>query len=193
MKPHAFARTRARAAREEGFALIAGLLFLVITSLIGVAMLRGSGVQERIAGNTRDKQRAFTVAQSTLQIGEWWLEQGNGNTGAACTHVTSATDASGLRVCADPLSDPSTLPWDGRTDYQPAQLAVSADGGMAADGSLNYRAAPGVYIRYVGFSGDGTGQLFDVSAFAYGGKSDTAAVVESTYRVSSGVKDLGNL
>jgi type IV pilus assembly protein PilX len=193
MKRTAPVRIRRRAAHEAGFALIAGLLFLIVTSLIGVVLLRGSGLQERIAGNTRDKQRAFTVAQSTLQIGEWWLAQGNGNTGVACSGVTAATDASGLRVCADPLPDPATLPWTNRTDYRPAQIAVSAHGGMTDDGQLNYRAAPGLYIRYVGFSADGTGQLFDVSAFAYGGKSDTAAVVESTYRVSSGIKDLGGL
>lgn len=178
---------------QAGFVLVAGLLFLLVSTLLGIAMLRGFGLQERIAGNTRDKLRAFTVAQSALQYGEWWLSEGHGGTGGACSGVTIATDPSTLRVCADPLPTPTTLPWTTRTDYQPAELAVSSDGGMADDGRLNYRGAPGLHINYLGFSSDGSGMLYRVSAFAYGGKQDTAVVVQSTYRLSSGVKDLGGL
>lgn len=180
-----------RPARDRGFVLIAGLLTLVVVSLLGVAMMRGIGLQDRIAANTRDKLRAFSVAQSTLQYGEWWLRQGNGGTGVECS---GATTADGLQVCASRLAEPATLPWPTRADYQPAELSVSAGGGLDAKSHLNYHAAPGLHISYLGFSKDGSAQLYEVSAFAFGGRSDTAAAVRSTYQVtSSGIKDLGGL
>ena len=193
MKPHRRLGSAASARRQSGFVLVAGLLFLLVCTILGIAMLRGYGLEERIAANTRDKLRAFNVAQSTLQLGEWWLSEGHGGDSAECAGVTAATDPSGLRVCSNPIADVNALPWPTRVDYRPAELAISADGGMAADGRLNYRAAPGLYINYLGFTSDGTGQLYDVSAYAYGGKPDTAVVVRSTWRVSSGVKDLGGL
>jgi len=196
MKTQAASKARgcARDARQRGFVLIAGLLFLLVSTLLGIAMLRSFGLQERIAGNTRDKLRAFTAAQSALQHGEWWLAQGTAGTGAACTGVTLASDANGMRACDAELAnaaDPQA--WEARTDYLPPQLSVDAAGGMAADGDLNYHAMPGLYINYLGFTPDGSGQLYRVNAFGYGGKSNTTVVVQSTYQLSSGVKDLGGL
>jgi type IV pilus assembly protein PilX len=178
---------------QEGFVLVAGLLFLLVSSLLGVAMVRGTGLEERIAGNTRDKLRAFSVAQSTLQLGERWLADGGAGTGGPCGDVAVAGATDALRVCADALPDPAALPWGTRIDYRPDELAISPAGGLADDGRLNYREPPGLHIAYLGFSADGNAQLYRVSAFAYGGKADTVAVVQSTYEVSSGIKDLGAL
>lgn len=187
--PQGPARSRAR--HSEGFVLIAGLITLLVISLLAVAMMRGHGVQDRMAANTRDKLRAFAVAQSTLQYGEWWLQQGNGDTGVGCVGVSPVES---MRVCAAPVADPAALPWPVRTDYRPPELSVSPDGGMDATGRVNYRAAPGLHIHYLGPTKDGTGQLYRVSAFAYGGQGDTAVAVQSTYQVvSSGIKDLGGL
>ena len=184
-------RTPPRGAPCRGFILIAGLLTLLVISMLAVAMLRGFGVQDRMAGNTRDKLRAFAVAQSTLQYGEWWLQQGNGGTGAGCVGVSTVD---GMQVCASPLVEPATLPWPTRTEYRPAQLSVSAEGGLDARNHVNYYASPGLHISYLGFSKDGSAQLYKVSAFAYGGRGDTAVAVQSTYQVmSSGIKDLGGL
>jgi len=179
---------------QRGFVLIAGLLFLLVSTLLGIAMLRSFGLQERIAGNTRDKLRAFTAAQSALQYGEWWLSQGHGGAGSGCSGVTLASDPAGMRACDTPLADPGDpQSWDVRTDYLPPTLSVSSAGGLADDGDLNYHAMPGLYINYLGFTPDGSGQLYRVNAFAYGGKPNTTVVVQSTYKVSSGVKDMGGL
>jgi len=180
-------------ARSAGFVMISALLMILVVSLLGVVMLRGNGLQERIAANTRDKLRAFTVAQSTLQYGEWWLSENGSGTGEACSGVTRIADAGDLQVCADDLGDPAALPWAVRFEYAPEDLAVSADGGLTAQGQWNYRDVPALHIHYLGFSMDGTAQLYRVSASASGGKSGTAAVVRSTYQLTSGVRDLGGL
>lgn len=164
---------------------------LVVVTLLGLAMMRGFGLLERIAANTRDKQRAFSVAHSTLQYGEWWLTEGLGGTGGPCTGPVTLTGPASMRVCADALADPAALPWSARMDYLPAEVAVSASGGVTPDGRTNHRSPPGLHISYLGFSMDGNAQLYRVSAFATGGKPDTAVVVQSTFEVRSGVKDLG--
>jgi len=71
------------------------LVLLMLTST-RVAMFRSFGLQERIAGNTREKQHAFQAAQSALQFGEWWLIQGNANTGHCLLGALAAT-----QVCSN--------------------------------------------------------------------------------------------
>ena len=64
---------------DRGYTLVVGLLLLVVLTLFAIGMFRSFGLQEKIAANTRDKQRALEAAQSALQYGEWWLGQGNGS------------------------------------------------------------------------------------------------------------------
>jgi type IV pilus assembly protein PilX len=180
-----------RPIRPRGFVLLSGLLFLVLLTLLSVAMFRSVGLQESIAGHTRDKQRAFEAAQTALQYGEWWLTQGVPGMGVACSGVVNGNTVAAMRVCADPLQNAATLPWPTRIEYQPPSMAVAAGGGLAADGDVNYQARPGLHLHYLGMTPDGLGLLYQVSASALGGRSDTAAVVQSTYRIASGVKDLG--
>jgi type IV pilus assembly protein PilX len=180
-------------AGHKGFVLVGGLLFLIITTLLALSMFRSLGLQERIAGNTRDKQRAFEAAQSALQYGEWWLSQGTGGTGIACSGYNNGNDISQMRVCSATLSDPTTLPWSTRSDYMPPSMTVSAGGGLASSGDINYQAKPALYISYLGLSPDGLAQLYQVTSYGYGGNAETAAVVQSTYQMTTGVKPLDGL
>ena len=68
---------------QRGFILVMGMMFMLMCTLLGLAMFRSFGLQERVAGNTRDKQRAFEAAQTTLQYGEWWLRSGADTTPVA--------------------------------------------------------------------------------------------------------------
>ena len=65
-------RTSAR--RQNGIALVTCLLILVMLTLLAISMYRGFGLQNKIAANTREKERAFEAAESTLQYGEYWLQ-----------------------------------------------------------------------------------------------------------------------
>ncbi|AMR79487.1 pilus assembly PilX family protein [Cupriavidus nantongensis] len=188
-------RIGARAgAAPRGYVLIIGLLFLLILSLLSVTMFRGFGLQEKIAGNTREKQRAFEAAQGALQYGEWWLGRGNGSAGAACNSVIDANDPANLQVCANALADPATLPWTpARADYLPPSMRLASAGspGGLNGTDINYARAPSLYIHYLGLSPDGLSMLFRVTGAGYGGSDGTAAVVQSTYQLGAGTKDLG--
>jgi type IV pilus assembly protein PilX len=181
---------------QRGFILIMGLMFMLMCTLLGLAMFRSFGLQERMAGNTRDKQRAFEAAQSALQYAEWWLRSGAVTAPVLCSGVTNGNAVAEMRVCdAPPVPPPATsaqLPWPARTEYLPPAMVVQGGGGVVSDGSdVRYQAKPGLQVHYLGLTNEGTGFLYRVSAYAYGGNADTAAVVQSTYKLGSAVKDLG--
>ncbi|SOZ35715.1 pilus assembly PilX family protein [Cupriavidus neocaledonicus] len=193
-QPARFSASAGAGAAPRGYVLIIGLLFLLILSLLSVTMFRGFGLQEKIAGNTREKQRAFEAAQGALQYGEWWLGQGNGSAGAACNSVIDANDPANLQVCANALADPASLPWTpARAEYLPPsmRLATAGSPGGLNGNDVNYARAPSLYIHYLGLSPDGLSMLFRVTGAGYGGSDGTAAVVQSTYQLGAGTRDLG--
>ena len=60
-------RTDFRPARQRGAALVVGLIFLAMLSLMGVAAYMVANQEERMSGNTRDRIRAFEAAEASLR------------------------------------------------------------------------------------------------------------------------------
>lgn len=56
--------------RQTGAALITGLIFLVVLSMIGVTAARMSTLEERMSGNTRDRSLAMQAAEMALRDAE---------------------------------------------------------------------------------------------------------------------------
>ncbi|USD22093.1 pilus assembly PilX family protein [Microbulbifer variabilis] len=56
--------------QERGATLLVGLVMLLLMTFIGLAAIRGSGMQELMAGNMRDRQLAFQAAESALRVAE---------------------------------------------------------------------------------------------------------------------------
>jgi type IV pilus assembly protein PilX len=56
--------------RERGAVLIVGLVMVLLISIIGISAIRGSNLQESMAGNMRERNLAFQAAESALRIGE---------------------------------------------------------------------------------------------------------------------------
>ena len=170
--------------RQTGMVLVTSLLLLIVVTLLAVGMFRSFGLDEKIAGNVREKQRALGAAETAEQYAESWLAAGNGNTGAACTGLVAASVG---QVCTNLLATPTQVPWTAGVTYTPtvtSAMSVSQVGGQGT-----YYAAPTFYIAYLGATAQGS--IYQIDAAGYGGSVDTAAVVEATYLVSSGVKDLG--
>jgi type IV pilus assembly protein PilX len=70
------ASVRDRAAGQRGIALIVGLVILAILSMIGVAAFSISTQEERMAGNSRDRIRAFEAAEAALRDCEDFVGSG---------------------------------------------------------------------------------------------------------------------
>lgn len=60
---------------QRGAALIVGLIMLLLLTLIGVAGMRDTLLQEKMAGNMRDREIALQAAESALRAGEAQLAQ----------------------------------------------------------------------------------------------------------------------
>lgn len=182
----------ARRNGQRGVVLIVGMLFLIAIVLLSLAMIRSFGLQEKLAGNTRDKQRSFEAAQNTLAYGEWWLSSLSADRIPTNCATPNAPIAS-ISICSNPLVNPGSTPWSAWTTYQPPNMQVQAGGGFGSSGDINYQAAPGLYISYVGLTPDGRGELYQVDAFSGGGSYETMSAVQSIYKLQSAAKDLGGL
>jgi type IV pilus assembly protein PilX len=179
----------------RGIALVTSLLLLLIITLLALSMFRSFGIQGRIAGNTREKQRALLAAEAAQQYAEYWLSAGLGST-------TSDTDCSSTannwlnanlgqgQICSNALSSVTTVPWTvgGQqvgVQYNPGlALTIGAAGAQAG----SYALVPAFYIADLGASATDAGsEVYQIDAVGYGGNANTVAVVESTYEVGSGV------
>lgn len=172
----------------RGMALISALLLLVVMTVLGVAMFRSFGTLERIAGNTREKQRALSAATSAQTFGEWWLVSSGGiNATAGTTCPAGAVTAPAtVQVCSAVLANASRPDlWPSWTNYTPPMLQVGSAGT-----TNNYVNPPAFYIAYLGGSYDNN-QLggtqtnsYQLDAAGYAGNASSVAVAESVYNVS---------
>lgn len=58
---------------QSGSALLISLVFLLLLTMIGLASIQDSTLQERMAGNERNRNLAFQSAEAALRAGERWL------------------------------------------------------------------------------------------------------------------------
>jgi len=56
--------------RQQGVALITGLIFLVVLTLLAITAARMSGLEERMSGNMRDRSLAMQAAEMALRDAE---------------------------------------------------------------------------------------------------------------------------
>jgi type IV pilus assembly protein PilX len=192
------------AAAQRGVALISAMLLLIIITILALSMFRSFPTQEKIAGNVREKERAFHAANSALQFAEYWLINNvatgdvicgtqavllNGNLGEGqiCSNAlyTIAPAPAGLVTSA------SAVPWTFGgtqigTQYTPNGMNVAGNAAVTAHDS-SYFLPPVYYIADLGGAGDAQGEVYQIDAYAYGGSANTVAVVESIYEVAQGV------
>ena len=138
---------------QRGAALIVGLIILVVLTLIGVQAMRTSLVQERMAGNMRERNVAFQAAEAVLRVGE-----------ASGPFPTTNTE----------LADPAA--WDG-TDSSGS--IPSFDAGVA-DAPV-YHVGPPQYLRIGVTLPPEYRFLYLVTARGVGGQETSVVVVQSTY------------
>ncbi len=114
-------------ARQRGAALIVALIMLVVMTLLGVTIARTTTLQERMAGNLRNKSIAFEAAETTLRVGEAWVnDQIGGERPKAIAPASCGAPPCDVLTpdALDPL-DPTV--WDPGTDVRTGpQVAESA-------------------------------------------------------------------
>ena len=183
--------TQSSMARQSGMVLVTSLLLLIVVTLLAVGMFRSFGLDEKIAGNVREKHRALNAAETAEQYAEYWLVT-VGGTPIVCAAGLLPYNPGQGQVCTLPLANPAQIPWPAGVNYIPSVTsAMNVTGTIGGQGA--YYKNPAFYIAYLGVAPSGLGNIYQIDAVGYGGSADTAAVVEATYIVQSSTKDLGGL
>src|SRR6267154_1467163 len=98
---HHMSRARHLRSLQRGMVLVSSLLLLVVVTILAIGMFRSFGLDEKIAGNTREKQRALQAAVSAQQYAEWWLSVGNAINLVSCSGSYLVT--TGVPICTNTL------------------------------------------------------------------------------------------
>jgi len=159
---------------QVGAALIVSLVFLLVISIIAVAGMRTTRLQERMAGNTRDRNLAFQAAESGIREAETFIE--------GLASLGSFDGSNGLHGLTD--AEPS--------HYDATVWSVAANH-VTADESYGSYASPRYFIKHwttvtgeegamnISGYGDnkGTGDvtIFKITGRGTGGGLDSAEVM----------------
>ena len=191
-----FIRTSAIRSSQRGVVLISSLLLLLVVTIMALSMFRSFGLQEKIAGNVREKQRALQTAASAQQYAEWWLANQSGaifavaqggpayadstctaapidanvGTPQICTLATNLATISGTTAANWPVNAPTV-----GAAYTPPNMNVTSS--AASD---YYSNRPHFYITDLGQLATGNGEAYQIDAYGYGLSPTAIAVVEST-------------
>ena len=187
------ARRPHQRAHARGMVLVTALLMLVVVTILGLAMFRSFGLDEKIAGNLREKQRALSAAETAEQYAEYWLTGGGGSANAPLITCTAPAPASAPTICTNPIASATQLPWLASGNpvgvpYTPQVTTTNLMNVQTTPVQGSYYATPQFYVQWLGATTNGT--VYQIDAQGFGGSPDTVAVVETTYIVQTSVKNL---
>jgi type IV pilus assembly protein PilX len=191
--------------RQRGVILITAMLLLIVATIMALSMFRGYGAQERLAGNTRDKQRALAAAISAQQYAEFQLASGAAPLPGACP---AGILPNGMQICLPPAA-PAPLPnfaaWPWTTGITYSVFTSNAINGVSnvisANGTRDTATQAASYVQAPVFNvidlgpnkGTPAGEVYQVDAVGFGGTNNTVAVVESTFVIGANTpNNLGN-
>jgi type IV pilus assembly protein PilX len=190
----------------RGFVLIASLLLLLVMTLLALTMFHSFGVQELVAGNVREKQRALQSALAAEQYAEMWLTApGNVLTNTVDCSTVSLQPYSATSVpyiCLQPISfvvPVTQVPWKigakevgfmffpGSTSTPGngdtfGDMYVSQTGALNGNNEASYVQVPRFYIGLL--SATASQAIYRIDAWNWAGTPNTAAVVEANYSVT---------
>ena len=171
-----------RKSTQLGMVLITTMLLLVVVTILALAMFRGVGLEERIAGNTMEQWLSSNVTSSPA-VDCSTQASSSSATPTICSNILANSLDSGASV--------STVPWNiggGAVgySYNPVNGATSANNFPinTSGGPNTYAAAPVMYISLLGQDATLSNAVdYRVDAWSYAGAQSTVAVVESTYQI----------
>lgn len=169
--------------REKGAALVVSLLFLLIMTIIGVAGMQATSLEEKMTGNMRDRSLAFQAAESALRSCENLLN----NPPAALVFPPTANPTQGLYNCqTSPPTNPPCPSLQGNllsdsfwSNAANAVTYVDPGGGILA----NVASAPQCIIEKLPDIpvAPFVGTFYRVTGRGTGGTANAVVIVQSTY------------
>jgi type IV pilus assembly protein PilX len=164
--------------RQRGAVLAVSLILLLVITLIAVSSMQGTVLEEKMAGNSLDRNLAFQSAESAVREAEMSIE------GIASLGGFNGTAGKFGRTNPEP--DPTyASTWSDNTQHIDAQESYGAYAPpqyflkhfttvTGTEGALNMSG-------YGDNKGTGDVTIFKITARGTGGNSDSAEVILRTY------------
>jgi type IV pilus assembly protein PilX len=95
---------------QRGVALIVSLILLLVVTIIGLAAIRLTSTQEKMAGNAVDRTQAFQVAEATLQFAAATILPPANPPDPASFSAPSVTDCANSSCRDNPAAPDSGIP-----------------------------------------------------------------------------------
>ena len=165
---------------QSGAVLIISLIMLLLLTIIGTTAMQSTSLEEKMAGNIRDKSLAFQAAESALKAAEASLNtpplaatfMNDGSTGGFYTDPT--TDSSTIATASAILTD----------SFWTTKPKITS----TVTGLGNGIATPVYIIQLMGTAdcpGAATGTLgcnnYRITARATGGSTNSVVILQSIY------------
>tara|TARA_R110000868_G_scaffold159_3_gene1744 strand:+ start:129953 stop:130642 length:690 start_codon:yes stop_codon:yes gene_type:complete len=174
---------------QQGVVLIVCLVLLLVVTGLGLATMRGTGLEMKMAGGLRDRAVAFETAEQTLRVAEKWLDSkamtqinsfADGCAGDTCFNAACANglcvfyDPANLylsgdhpAVCGSRLKPPTTQAWRWRGATNEPNLWLDSNKHVAvtnADTTLhpNLAVSPKYFVEFLCYT-DQAGVVCDTS------------------------------
>jgi len=143
--------------KQQGAALITSLMFLVVMTLLVISAMSGNIMEERMAGNSRDRNVAFQAAEAALRDAMRDIQSAriSGNTGfdASCTNGLCLPQTDGTPIWVDLRSNTA---WTNGSSGTPSVAYGSQTGAATLSGVA---AQPRYVIEVLETSGTVGGSL----------------------------------
>jgi len=174
---------------QKGVALPVALVFLLVLTLLGLALVNGSVMQEMMLGNSKDSKLAFQAAETALRDAEQDIAQ---NITAATAFVPACTNG----LCTPPSSwstpksaSVSTLiDWanSANTRTYGAYTGAAALPDVASQPLYVIEKLAGLSVPVgesvgIGVKPSTGGTAYRITAYATGARPETHVVLESIY------------
>ena len=157
MKTTTFQRPRLRRAGQRGATLIVLLVMLVVVTLLTLSSLRSTTQEERMAGNFRDRDKAFQAAEAVVQTCMAQAKAGTYPTAMTLAPVVAtAASGSAAAICDTAWTSANST-------------AVTITGAKLA-------SDPRCMVEALGANGS-----FRVTGRAVGANADTVVMLQATY------------
>ena len=165
--------------------MIVGLVMVLLISIIALSSIRGSGLQEAMVGNMRDRGLSFQASEAALSVGESILKTGTppncdgaSNNGFICfIDLDSNTPSASLQYASTATfsakGNTTSLNLSGVASQPIYVVEQLADYQVKDDGSaLEYNGMPANLIR-----------PYRVTAIGSGASVDAQVIVQSIYAI----------
>jgi type IV pilus assembly protein PilX len=139
---------------QRGTTLIITLVMLVLITLVGVSSIRSTTMDEKMAGNSRDRDKAFQAAESAVQT------------------CLALLNAGTYPIAPLPAQATGTPYWDVATNWDVG--AASSYEVNVTDTGLN--AKPRCIVEAFGAAGS-----FRVTGRGVGGSAESVVMLQATY------------